>query len=146
MQPTEQLSTSFTLRPLAAESTPAVDLKSTGEAQPVAVGDKPEASIDMYEAKWGRPFLSDLYDMSGLGDFGKEDLSAVDTYILTEIRDRELKPTKETYKAILAEMEMKISLDPNMKYDAKLQKLRSYAEIIQRQKSLDLRRKLLEHV
>lgn len=145
MQPTEQSSTSFTLRPLAAESTPAVDLRPSGSAEPVAIGDKPDVSIDKYEAKWGRPFLADLYDMSGLGDFAKDELSAVDTYILSEIRDRELKPSKDTYKAILAEIEAKISLDPNLKYDVKLQKLRSYTEIIQRQKNLDLRRKLLEH-
>lgn len=145
MQPTEQSSTSFTLRPLAT-STPVADLKPGKPAEAVAEGDKSEAPIDMYEAKWGRPFLADLYDMSGLGDFAKDELSEVDTYILSEIRDRGLTPTKQSYQALLAEVESKVGLNPNLKFDIKLQKLRSYVEIIQRQKNLDLRRKLLEHV
>lgn len=145
MQPTEQSSTSFTLRPLAVE-TPAANLSPTSPAEPVAVGDKAEAPIDMFEAKWGRPFLADLYDMSGLGDFAKDELSEVDTFILSEIKSRELAPTKQTYQAILAELEGKISLNPNLKFDVKLAKLRSYVEIIQREKNLELRRKLLENV
>ena len=100
----------------------------------------------MFEAKWGRPFLADLYDMSGLGDFAKDELSEVDTFILSEIRARELAPTKQTYQAILAELEGKISLNPNLKFDVKLAKLRSYVEIIQKEKNLELRRKLLENV
>jgi len=144
MQPIEQSSTSFTLRPLVTQ-TPAAELKVTGEAQPVAVGDKPEADITLYEAKWGRTFLSDLYDASGLGDFAKQELAEVDSYILSEIKDRDLTHTKESYKSILAELEGKLDLNPNLKFDVKLQKLRSYVEIIQRQKNLDLRRKLLEH-
>lgn len=84
--------------------------------------------------------------MSGLGDFAKEELSQVDTFILSEIRDRELSQTKQSYQAILAELESKLDLNPNLKYDVKLQKVRSYVEIIQRQKNLDLRRKILEHV
>lgn len=143
-QPTEQSSTSFTLRPLAT-STPAAELRPGVPADPVAEGDKAETPIDMFEAKWGRTFLADLYDMSGLGDFAKEELSQVDTFILSEIKDRGLNPTKQSYQALLAELESKLDLNPNLKYDVKLQKLRSYVEIIQRQKSLDLRRKILEH-
>jgi len=145
MQPIEQSSTSFTLRPLTAE-TPAAVLKPGNPAEPIAEGDKAETPIDMFEAKWGRTFLADLYDMSGLGDFAKEELSQVNTFILSEIRDRELSPTKQSYQALLAELEGKLDLNPNLKYDVKLQKIRSYVEIIQRQKNLDLRRKILEHV
>lgn len=145
MQPIEQSSTSFTLRPLAVE-TPAAALAPMGKAEPVAVGDKPEADIAMFESKWGRTYLADLYDASGLGDFAREELSQVNEYILSEVRDRQLNPTKESYKGILAELEGKLDLNPNLKFEVKLQKLRSYVEIIKRQKNLDLRRKLLEHV
>lgn len=145
MPPTEQLSTSFTLRPLAKE-TPVADLKPTGSAEPIAEGNKPETDIQMFEAKWGRPFIADLYDMSGLGDFAKDELSQVDTYILSEIRSRGLNPSKESYQAVLAELEGRLDLNPNLKYDEKLRRVRAYVEIIQRQKNLELRKKLLENV
>lgn len=145
---TEQSSnnTNF-VRPVAVPETPASALVASEVRMAEKLVDQPreEAPIDLYREQWDRPYISDLLGMAGLEKDYQEHLDVVDKYIISQIQDRQLKPSKDSYKSVLAEIELKLSLDPNLNYDAKLSKLSSYITLINQQNRIELTKKLLEY-
>lgn len=145
---TEQSSnnTNF-VRPVAVAETPVSLLKPSVEVKAEKLVDqpKPESPIDLHEAKWGRPYIVDLFDMTGVDGEFKEEVATIDRFILSEIEARKLTPTKESYQSLVAQIEAKIGLDPNTRYDERVKRVKTYVDVIMKQQQLELTKKQLEH-
>lgn len=145
---TEQSSSNISfVRPLAVSETPVRDLVASEhpKAEKLVDQPKPESPIDLHEAKWGRPYIVDLFDMTGVEREYTDEVKSIDQFVLSEIETRKLNPTKESYQSIVAQIEAKLGIDPNTRYDERVSKVKAYVEVVMKQKELELTKKQLEN-
>lgn len=106
-----------------------------------------EPPIDIYEGRKGRPYIADVLDIGDL--FGKTEMEGslkdIDQYVLAEIELRKFAKTKESYETIVKEFSNKLQIDPNLSWEEKIKKLKVYVDVLNRQKELEHRRRIIEH-
>lgn len=72
----------------------------------------------------------------------EHDVQSIDSYILSEIKSRNLKSTKEVYEDVVEEMKEAASLEPNAEFDSLIETLAVYARMKTEMRALELKRKL----
>lgn len=107
--------------------------------------DNVEAPIEAYEQRQGLPYIVDLLDVANVyREMGYQDaVKNIDAYVLAQIAERGLKSTKQSYEAVIHELERQLMLDENLEFDKRLEKLSGLATIMRSQNVLDKMRKRL---
>ncbi len=137
--PTATLSENINLVRVVPKFTAPEPTPDQKDVAPTVEATTTEPPIENYENKTGHPLLvdhldvKDIYQKMGL----KNEVANINAYILSQIEERSLRSTKESYLSILSSLEAELNLDPNLDYDNKLKKLSSYIIIAREQNRLN---------
>lgn len=138
MQESSPTSSPFVVRPVS----PAPDVapqSSQSEADPVK-GQIARISehlpVEMYEEKYGHPLLVDVLDLKSV--FGKSgfepQIADINRYILSEITSQGLESNRSSYESVLRKLESQLEIDPNLRYDLRLEKLGVMARVFNQER------------
>ena len=102
-----------------------------------------EAPIEAYEQRQGLPYIVDLLEIANIyKEMGYgEAVKNINSYVLEQISERGLKSTKQSYEAIVRELEGHLMLDENLEFDKRLEKLSAFTTIMRIQNRLDRMRR-----
>ena len=150
MTPTEK--SSETTNPnfvgkIAVSETPPSELLPHAKPLEDRYVDTKEAPVELYEGKFGKPYLVDVMDIAELwGKSGFEDkIHSIDKYVLDQINARELQKTKSSYRQVISQLSNQLNIEPNLQYDKKVERIATYIGLMNNLKELELKKKALEY-